>query len=91
MSKYKNPNYQIEWRANNTEHLKVSRKNYYEANKTILLEKYKNKYQDPDIKARKKSYYNENKTKILAKAKAKYAEKKAKKKEAAAVELQSKL
>jgi hypothetical protein len=91
MSKYKNPNYQIEWRANNTEHLKVSRKNYYEANKTILLEKYKNKYHEPDTKARKKSYYNENKAKILAKAKAKYAKKKAEKKEAAAAELKSKL
>ena len=78
MSKYKNPNYQIEWRANNVEHLKVSRKSYYELNKVALLEKYKNKYHTPDVKARKKSYYTQNKKKILAKAKAKYAAKKEK-------------
>lgn len=78
MSKYKNPNYQSDWRDSHQEHLKASRKTYYENNKTILLEKYKTKYKEPETKARKKSYYTQNKAKILAKAKEKYQAKKAK-------------
>tara|TARA_R100000781_G_scaffold102408_1_gene65917 strand:- start:12 stop:302 length:291 start_codon:yes stop_codon:yes gene_type:complete len=75
--KYKNPNYQSEWREKNRERLKQSRKNYYEKNKEQLCKKYKEKYNDPATKERKKSYYQQNKAKILAAAKVKYAEKKA--------------
>lgn len=76
-TKYKNPNYQSEWREKNVEKLKTSRKNYYEKNKEELCKKYKEKYNQPEIKERKKSYYQQNKAKILAAAKIKYAEKKA--------------
>lgn len=76
-TKYKNPNYQSEWREKNVEKLKTSRKNYYEKNKEELCKKYKEKYNLPETKERKKSYYQQNKVKILARAKKNYADKKA--------------
>ena len=75
-NRYKNPNYQADWRERNKEKLKVDRKKYYEKNKEVLLGKYKEKYHTPDIKANKKTYYENNKIKILARAKEKYQEKK---------------
>ncbi len=77
-NQYKNPNYQAEYRANNKEALKISRKKYYEKNKIKFKDRARKQYHEDDmVKARKKSYYQVNKAEILKKAKLKYQKMKA--------------